>query len=183
MRPRTTTTLSFAITALKTFFASLPSVVAGADFGGASQVSPPPVANAAHALPMPRPAVHFSRRHFLRAASGAGACQLLAPSWLRAARGGAAPYPEGIRLRRIPSTGVRIPAIGMGTYITFNVGASDRLRADRAEVLRMFFQLGGGMIDSSPMYGSSPPCGAAQESSGMRIFGRTSIFSVRSTPP
>lgn len=58
-------------------------------------------------------------------------------------------------LKTIPSTGEQIPAIGMGSYITFNVGASERLRRDRLEVLKAFFEHGGGMIDSSPMYGTS----------------------------
>jgi diketogulonate reductase-like aldo/keto reductase len=63
---------------------------------------------------------------------------------------------QGAMLRReIPKTGEPIPAVGMGTWITFNVGASEVLRRRRLEVLRTFFQLGGGMIDSSPMYGSS----------------------------
>lgn len=57
--------------------------------------------------------------------------------------------------RPVPSTGVLIPPIGMGTWITFNVGDDPSLRAQRTEVLRTFFQMGGGMIDSSPMYGSS----------------------------
>lgn len=55
----------------------------------------------------------------------------------------------------IPSTGERIPAIGMGTWVTFNIGDDAQTRAQRAEVLRTFFALGGGMIDSSPMYGSA----------------------------
>lgn len=55
----------------------------------------------------------------------------------------------------IPSSGERIPAIGMGTWITFNVGDDPRVRASRLDVLRTFFELGGGMIDSSPMYGSA----------------------------
>lgn len=58
-------------------------------------------------------------------------------------------------LRAIPSTGERIPVIGMGTWITFNVGESETLRRDRLAVLRTFFERGGGMVDSSPMYGSS----------------------------
>lgn len=45
--------------------------------------------------------------------------------------------------------------IGMGTWITFNVGDDARAIASRTEVLRAFFELGGGLIDSSPMYGSS----------------------------
>ncbi len=60
-----------------------------------------------------------------------------------------------IRTRPIPKTGERIPVIGMGTWITFNVGESVKLRDDRAEVLARFFELGGGMVDSSPMYGSA----------------------------
>jgi len=61
----------------------------------------------------------------------------------------------GILTKPIPGTGERIPAIGMGTWITFNVGEDQRLRDARTEVLARFFEMGGGMIDSSPMYGSS----------------------------
>lgn len=49
-------------------------------------------------------------------------------------------------LRIIPSTGEKIPAIGMGTWLTFDVGQSEK--ASRKEV-------GGQTIDSSPMYGRS----------------------------
>ncbi len=55
----------------------------------------------------------------------------------------------------IPSSGQPIPVIGMGTWQTFNVGRNQVLRKQRLEVLKTFFQHGGGMIDSSPMYGSS----------------------------
>ena len=55
----------------------------------------------------------------------------------------------------IPSSGEMVPVIGMGTWITFNVGDSQRLRDHRTEVLNRFFELGGGMVDSSPMYGSA----------------------------
>jgi len=57
--------------------------------------------------------------------------------------------------RPIPATGERIPAVGMGTWITFNVGDDRRLRDRRLEVLRTFFELGGRVVDSSPMYGTS----------------------------
>ncbi len=60
-----------------------------------------------------------------------------------------------ILTKPVPKTGVRVPAIGMGTWITFNVGEDQKLRDQRTEVLRTFFEMGGGMIDSSPMYGSS----------------------------
>lgn len=55
----------------------------------------------------------------------------------------------------IPSSGEAIPVVGMGTWITFNVGESTKLRANCLNVLREFFKHGGGMIDSSPMYGSA----------------------------
>lgn len=45
--------------------------------------------------------------------------------------------------------------IGMGTWITFNVGDDPQALDTRVEILRAFFAAGGGMIDSSPMYGSS----------------------------
>jgi len=51
--------------------------------------------------------------------------------------------------------GTALPVIGMGSWITFNVGNDEHAIAERTRVLRSFFDHGGGMIDSSPMYGSS----------------------------
>lgn len=62
---------------------------------------------------------------------------------------------EGIRQRPIPASGEQIPQIGMGTWITFNVGDSAYQRADLRQVLQHFFARGGRLIDSSPMYGSA----------------------------
>jgi diketogulonate reductase-like aldo/keto reductase len=59
--------------------------------------------------------------------------------------------------RPIPSTGERLPAIGLGTWITFNVGNDRELQDEAAAVMAAFFAAGGRMIDSSPMYGSSQP--------------------------
>jgi diketogulonate reductase-like aldo/keto reductase len=45
--------------------------------------------------------------------------------------------------------------VGLGSWITFNVG-NDRVARDACtDVMRAFFEGGGRMIDSSPMYGSS----------------------------
>jgi diketogulonate reductase-like aldo/keto reductase len=55
----------------------------------------------------------------------------------------------------IPSTGERLPVIGLGSWITFNVGDDTVLQSESAEVMAAFFEAGGGMIDCSPMYGSS----------------------------
>jgi diketogulonate reductase-like aldo/keto reductase len=63
--------------------------------------------------------------------------------------------PRGPATRAIPATGEPVPAIGLGSWITFNVGNDPAARADCAEVMRAFFEAGGRMIDSSPMYGSS----------------------------
>jgi diketogulonate reductase-like aldo/keto reductase len=59
--------------------------------------------------------------------------------------------------RAIPSTREEIPIVGLGTWITFNVGDDPVLRAECAGVMAAFFEAGGRMIDSSPMYGSSQP--------------------------
>jgi diketogulonate reductase-like aldo/keto reductase len=57
--------------------------------------------------------------------------------------------------RTIPSSGEPLPLVGLGTWITFNVGNDPRGRQESAEVLRAFFDAGGRLVDSSPMYGSS----------------------------
>ena len=58
-------------------------------------------------------------------------------------------------IKRIPATGEPVPAIGIGSWITFNVGDDPLLRAECRAVMAAFFEEGGGMVDSSPMYGSS----------------------------
>jgi diketogulonate reductase-like aldo/keto reductase len=57
--------------------------------------------------------------------------------------------------RPIPSSGEAIPRVGLGTWITFNVGQDPPARVHCAQVMRAFFEAGGRVIDSSPMYGSS----------------------------
>ena len=58
--------------------------------------------------------------------------------------------------KSIPSTGKKLPVIGLGTWRTFNVGSDPQLLDARTEVVRAFFAQGGGLVDSSPMYGSAP---------------------------
>ena len=57
--------------------------------------------------------------------------------------------------RPIPSTAEGIPVIGMGTSRTFDVGDDPAARTQLGQVLQAFFDNGGALIDSSPMYGSS----------------------------
>jgi len=55
--------------------------------------------------------------------------------------------------RKIPATGELLPVVGLGTWQTFDIGAAPAERAPRAEVLKVLFEAGGSVIDSSPMYG------------------------------
>ncbi len=59
--------------------------------------------------------------------------------------------------RPIPSSGELLPVVGLGTWITFNVGGDRELQDSCAAVMAAFFEAGGKLIDSSPMYGSSQP--------------------------
>ncbi len=53
----------------------------------------------------------------------------------------------------IPNTDEQIPVIGMGSWLTFDIGHEQKLRGQQCQVLAKFFELGGAMLDSSPMYG------------------------------
>src|SRR4051794_20427664 len=89
----------------------------------------------------------LDRRRVLRYLAALGAAPFLRPLTILAA--------DGPMTRAIPSTGERIPVIGLGSWITFNVGDDRAARDQCAEVIRAFLASGGGLIDSSPMYGSS----------------------------
>jgi diketogulonate reductase-like aldo/keto reductase len=84
----------------------------------------------------------MKRRMFLAAASAAAT---LAGTSVSA-------QPARLR-RRLGRAAETVPAIGMGTWLTFDVGDDPLQHAQRREVLQRFFAAGGGVIDSSPMYG------------------------------
>ena len=65
----------------------------------------------------------------------------------------AASPPNEIGTRTIPSSGEKIPVIGLGTWQVFDIGDSPHDRQPLKDVLGRFLQLGGKVIDSSPMYG------------------------------
>jgi diketogulonate reductase-like aldo/keto reductase len=58
-------------------------------------------------------------------------------------------------MRRIPTSGEMIPAVGLGTSGAFEAGPGEAERAPLREVLRIFHAAGGRVIDSSPMYGTA----------------------------
>ena len=57
--------------------------------------------------------------------------------------------------RAIPSSGEALPRVGLGSWITFDVGDDTLAREAPVEVMRAFFAAGGRLIDSSPMYGTA----------------------------
>lgn len=75
--------------------------------------------------------------------------------WLTQAHSQPAQAKPDILRRSIPTSGENIPAVGMGTWLTFDVNPSGAALEQRVAVLKAFFAAGGGMIDSSPMYGRS----------------------------
>ncbi len=100
----------------------------------------------------------MNRRQSLAALPALGAMLLQPGIGLAQPAGKAAEPPvaqQAVLKRAIPSSGERIPAIGLGTWQTFDVGAAASDRAPLVEVLREFVALGGRVIDSSPMYGRS----------------------------
>jgi aryl-alcohol dehydrogenase-like predicted oxidoreductase len=91
---------------------------------------------------------HMTRRTFILRTGAFAAAIALSPRDLL----GRTPTP--IR-RPIPSSGELLPVMGMGTSQTFDVGDDPDIRNQLAEVVRVFFENGGKVIDSSPMYGRS----------------------------
>jgi diketogulonate reductase-like aldo/keto reductase len=83
-----------------------------------------------------------------------------------------------IATRAIQSSGERLPAIGMGTWITFDVAGDAAAGRTRTSILSDFFAAGGRLVDSSPMYGSSeqvlgermPPEAAAKLFSAGKVW-------------
>ncbi|MFC0133545.1 aldo/keto reductase [Massilia eurypsychrophila] len=89
--------------------------------------------------------------------------------------GPAAAAPSALLTRPIRSTREALPVIGLGSWITFNVGNDRAARAGCADVMRHFLAAGGRLLDSSPMYGS------AQEviGDGLRQLGKpATLFSA-----
>lgn len=95
----------------------------------------------------------MDRRSFL-AMSGVAAVTG-ASSMAQAASGAAAAQPHKPLLRKIPSSGETLPAVGLGTSGPFEVGAGDRERAPLRDVLAAFFDGGCTLIDTSPMYSTA----------------------------
>ena len=88
-----------------------------------------------------------NRRDVLQGTLAAGMALGLSP-----AAAGSAPRAQAVARRRIPKTGELVPCIGMGTSRTLDVDPDGDL-GELIEVVRVFLDAGGSLIDSSPMYG------------------------------
>jgi diketogulonate reductase-like aldo/keto reductase len=86
----------------------------------------------------------LSRRRFLQ--------QLAAVGTLLMVHNGQASPSRHTRI--IPSSNEHIPVIGMGSWLVFAIDPDNEQELEsRSAVIHEFLKLGGGMIDSSPMYG------------------------------
>jgi diketogulonate reductase-like aldo/keto reductase len=96
-------------------------------------------------------AVEAARRISRRACLGL----LAAGAAGRAMTAATPPAASALVTRAIPSSGEGLPAVGLGTWQTFDVGTADAEREPLREVVRRFVELGGRVVDSSPMYGAA----------------------------
>jgi diketogulonate reductase-like aldo/keto reductase len=83
--------------------------------------------------------------------------------------------------KAVPSSGEGLPVVGLGSWITFNVGDDPPARRACAEVMRAFFAAGGRLIDSSPMYGSSQGVigeGLAALGAGAPVFAADKVWTA-----
>lgn len=93
----------------------------------------------------------FSRRRALKAAAFAA---LSLGGSLPPSRAAVPGRERSLVERSIPGSAELIPALGLGTWQTFDV-ADAAQRAPLREVLKLFVAMGGSVIDSSPMYGNA----------------------------
>ena len=90
----------------------------------------------------------ISRREMLKISAGAGAGLLLS-------EGPAFAQQRSLIMRSIPSSGEQIPALGLGSARTFNVGPPSPEWLPLSEVLELFHEMGGRFFDTAPSYGTS----------------------------
>jgi len=82
---------------------------------------------------------------------GVSAAGLCLP--VRASHAQAKAESSAMLTRAIPSSGEKLPVIGLGTWQAFDVDLTSDNRRQLGDVLSLFVKLGGRVIDTSPMYG------------------------------
>jgi aryl-alcohol dehydrogenase-like predicted oxidoreductase len=121
----------------------------------------------------------LSRRDWLRLSLGSGAALALDPGLLRALQ------PQQIITRAIPSTGERIPIVGLGSSATFSQVARSEDVGALKEVMRTLVEKGGAVFDTAPSYGASEEvAGRVAKELGLtdRIFWATKVNVARGGP-
>jgi len=114
-------------------------------------------------------AMRHARRRILHAAAASATLGLLPGIGYGQAR--------PLLTRPIPSSGEPLPVVGLGSWITFNVGNDPVARDACANVMRAFVGAGGRMIDSSPMYGSSQDViGHGLRKHALRVFSADKVW-------
>lgn len=91
----------------------------------------------------------WTRREALKMTIAAGAAMSFGSRWLRA-EGSAEPL-----TRPIPSSGERLPVVGLGTSASFAEAARGAQTEGLREVLRALAERGGRVVDTAPAYGAS----------------------------
>lgn len=112
------------------------------------------------------------------AAGGAGS-QSLVPAEPTVPAEPAVPAKPAVLARPIPSTGERVPVVGLGTWQTFDVVPA-RERAARGTLLAALLDAGGTLVDSSPMYGEAEAVigeGLRQPVPG-KVFAATKVWTI-----
>ena len=113
-----------------------------------------------------------TRRECLKFSALAGAALTLRPGLLDALENG------DLIKRAIPSSGEKLPIVGLGSSATFSrVAGGDDVSALR-EVLRVLFENGGSVFDTAPAYGESEEVagGLVQElDAAQKVFWATKL--------
>lgn len=87
--------------------------------------------------------------------------------------------PTAVLTKPVRNTSEALPLVGLGSWITFNVGDDPAARDSCANVMRAFFAAGGRLIDSSPMYGSSQEVigyGIKKAGNASKLFSATKVW-------
>jgi aryl-alcohol dehydrogenase-like predicted oxidoreductase len=121
-----------------------------------------------------------TRREWLKltaSAGAAGAALSLTPGLLDGVtRGG--PFTQEMMMRAIPSTGERVPVVGLGSSATFSQVARSEDYSALGEVLSALVENGGSVFDTAPSYGASEEvAGSIANDLGIRdrIFWATKV--------
>lgn len=90
----------------------------------------------------------YSRRDMLAFGGGLAASAAMPPAFAQSAT---AP----VLTRAIPRNGEKLPVVGLGTAIIFDIGADAEKRAERTRVIRTLLDGGARLIDTAPSYGTA----------------------------